>query len=221
MAADAAARSSLVGMTASAASNPPSGQGATLRRDVVLSVDAIRRLLRALRLAAGETLTTSGLSAAQLFVLGALDDGCDASLSELAERTMTDRSSVTAVVDRLLDAGLVTRRVSDEDRRRAAVCITPKGRTALRGAPRPPTALLVDALQHMDRPHARSLARGLVALTREMSIDLVPAGMLFDDGAEPASADSDRSTSRRRRARSAASERRPAPVRRSSTRKAR
>jgi DNA-binding MarR family transcriptional regulator len=207
-------------MPPSASSNPPSDRNAALRRDVVFSVDAIRRLLRALRLAAGETLTTSGLSAAQLFVLAALDNGCDASLSELAERTMTDRSSVTAVVDRLLDAGLVTRRVSDEDRRRAAVCITPKGRTALRGAPRPPTSLLVDALQHMDRSNVRHLARGLLALTREMSLDVVPAGMLFEDGAEPASTDSDRPASRRRRVRAAPSERHSALVR-SSTRKAR
>ena len=204
----------------SASSNPSSDRNAALRRDVVMSVDAIRRLLRALRLAAGETLTISGLSAAQLFVLRTLDDGCDASLSELAERTMTDRSSVTAVVDRLLDAGLVTRRVADEDRRRAAVCITPKGRTTLRGAPRPPTSLLMDALQHMDRSHVRYLARGLVALTREMSLDVVPAGMLFEERSEPANIE-DPSTTRTRRASAAAPERHSARVRPSSTRKAR
>ena len=51
---------------------------------------------------------------------------------------MTDRTSVTAVVDRLVDGGVVIKRTSPEDRRRAAVRITPKGRTVLRGAPRPP-----------------------------------------------------------------------------------
>src|SRR5450755_755169 len=110
------------------------------RAAVAESIDAFRRILRALRIAARDTLATTGVSAAQLFVLGALVDGADASLSDLAERTMTDRTSVTAVVNRLVDGGLVTKETSAEDRRRAAVRITARGRTVLRGAPRPPTA---------------------------------------------------------------------------------
>src|SRR4051812_30099256 len=82
---------------------------------VLASVDAIRRILRALRLAARQTQMVAGLSAAQLFVLRALEDGEQASLSELATRTMTDRSSVASVVDRLLEAGLVVRGTAKAD----------------------------------------------------------------------------------------------------------
>jgi DNA-binding MarR family transcriptional regulator len=151
------------------------------RHAVATSLDALRRVLRALRVAARDTLATSGVSAAQLYVLRALADDADASLSELATRTMTDRTSVKAVVDRLVEGGLVTKKTSTEDRRRAAIRITPKGRTLLRGAPRPPTALLVDGLEQLEPAQLRRLARGLRALTRAMKIDEDRAGMLFEE----------------------------------------
>src|SRR3954462_12187762 len=62
------------------------------------AVDAVRRLIRGLRLAEQRTRITSGLSAAQLFVLGELRDADGVSLTELAGRTLTDRTSVSAVV---------------------------------------------------------------------------------------------------------------------------
>jgi DNA-binding MarR family transcriptional regulator len=159
-----------------------SPNGAPDRKAIVASVDSIRRVLRALRIAARDTLATAGVSAAQLFVLRSLVDGEAASLSDLADRTMTDRTSVTAVVDRLVQGGLVTKGTSDEDRRRASIRITPKGRTVLRGAPRPPTALLVDALERVDPAELKRLERGLRALTQAMGIEGEPAEMLFEDG---------------------------------------
>lgn len=145
------------------------------------SVDAFRRILRALRLAATKTQMAAGLSAAQLFVLRALEGGTEASLSEIASRTMTDRSSVAAVVDRLLEDELVERGTSGEDRRRAAITITPEGRKVLRRAPEPPTSLLVSGLQQIDEAQLRALADGLLALTDAMGLSEQDAGMLFED----------------------------------------
>ncbi len=150
------------------------------------TVDAFRRIVRSLRIAASKTLTSAGLSAAQLFVLRALQDGAEASLSDIAERTLTDRSSVAAVVDRLLEAGLVKRGTSDTDRRRAAITITTVGRRVLRRAPEPPTALLVAGLEQLDPAQLRALANGLMALTDAMGISEQAPGMLFDDGDESA-----------------------------------
>jgi len=156
---------------------------ATDRKAVAASIDSIRRVLRALRVGARDTLATAGVSAAQLFVLSALVDGQEASMSDLAERTMTDRTSVTVVVDRLVEGGLVTKGTSEDDRRRASIRITAKGRTVLRGAPRPPTALLVEALEQIDPADLKRLDRGLRALTRAMGVDGEPVEMMFEDGA--------------------------------------
>lgn len=146
-----------------------------------ISVDAFRRILRALRVAAGRTQADAGISAAQLFVLQALADGRECSLSEIAARTMTDRSSVASVVDRLLESGLVSRRPSSADRRRAAISLTRKGSTLLRRAPDAPTALLVTGLHSLSDRQLTSLAAGLTTLTRAMGLNEEPPGMLFDD----------------------------------------
>jgi DNA-binding MarR family transcriptional regulator len=152
------------------------------RPAVAQSVEAIRRILRALRLAARETQMAAGLSAAQLFVLQSLADGTEASLSDLAERTLTDRSSVAAVVDRLLDAKLIVRGTAAVDRRRAAITLTAAGRAVLARSPEPPGALLVSALQSLPQRRVRALADGLTALVSAMGVSGEVAGMLFEDG---------------------------------------
>jgi DNA-binding MarR family transcriptional regulator len=137
--------------------------------------------MRELRVAAHATQARAGISAAQLFVLAALGDGEEHSLSDLAKRTMTDRTSVAAVVDRLLDAGLVTRGTSSVDRRRAAVTLTRKGHALLARAPDPPTALLVSGLERLTAAQLAQLAKGLTALSGAMGLGEEPAGFLFDD----------------------------------------
>jgi DNA-binding MarR family transcriptional regulator len=149
---------------------------------VARSIDAFRRIMRTLRVAARDTLASTGMSAAQLFILSTLAEVGTASISELAERTMTDRSSVSVVVDHLAESGLVARRVSPADRRRAEVSLTAAGRTVLRKAPPAPTALLVAALEVLPSEQLRRLSTDLDALTVAMGIATEPAVMLFEDG---------------------------------------
>lgn len=161
----------------------PGADAGRRARNTAAAVDAVRRIFRALRNAAQQTQTQSGISAAQLFVLSALADGAASSLTELGERTHTDRSSVGDVVERLADAGLVERSRSEHDRRRTEVRITPGGRTLLRSAPRPPTELLIAGLDAMEDDALNALAAGLLRLTREMGLEAAPAPMLFEDEA--------------------------------------
>src|SRR5262245_58016101 len=86
--------------------------------DIRRVLDAIRRVVRVLRVSAVEAERTLGLSAAQLFVLHKLGDGQSVSVNELAERTHTHQSSVSVVAQRLVDGGLVRRQESAADGRR-------------------------------------------------------------------------------------------------------
>ena len=63
-------------------------------------LDAIRRLVRLLRISDRAAQGRVGLSAAQLFVLHELGKTPSLSLGELAARTRTDQSSVSTVVTR-------------------------------------------------------------------------------------------------------------------------
>ena len=146
-----------------------------------MAVDAFRRILRELRRAARKTELTTGLSAAQTFVLNAVSAAPGCSLNDVAAATMTDRTSVAAILDKLLEERYVTREQADDDRRRASLAITARGQRAIRDAAPPPTKLLVDALRALPAAERASLTAGLSALTERMGIANEPAGMLFED----------------------------------------
>lgn len=151
---------------------------------IASAVTSIRRLVRVLRLNAKRTQAIAGISAAQLFVLQQLGTDDSLSLNELAARTITDRSSVAAVVDRLQAQGLVDRGADPSDRRRASVRITPKGRRMLLRAPEAPTTALVAALHDLTQRERLALARSLARLNHALGADDEPATMLFAESDE-------------------------------------
>lgn len=151
---------------------------------------ALRRIVRFLRLADRESEAACDVSAAQLFVLHTLVDKPADSVSELAERTLTDQSSVSTVVARLVERGLVRRTPSRTDRRRAQLRITPAGQRMVQRAPRIPQAQMIAAIRAMPAGKRAELTRALEGLAAVTGANVVAPRMLFED--EP-------SSSRRRR----------------------
>jgi DNA-binding MarR family transcriptional regulator len=139
----------------------------------------MRRIVQALRQTAGQTHAITGLSSAQLFVLASLAKSPASSLTALGQRTFTDRTSVSAVVDKLVRRRLVRRDRLDHDRRSAALTITSEGRARLRRAPAAAGARLVEAVQELTPRKRRALADALLGLTQAMGIATGPAPMLF------------------------------------------
>src|SRR5437763_4546401 len=93
------------------------------------SMDAVRAIVRALRLNTREIELKIGISLAQLFVLQQVAERPAESLNDLADRTATHQSSVSVVVRRLVDRGLVTRKSSTIDKRRVQIAATAAGVT--------------------------------------------------------------------------------------------
>lgn len=149
--------------------------------DVASAVDGIRRILQSLRLSASRTQSVVGISAAQLFVLSQLHEREHLSINELARLTLTDRSTVASLVDRLMAKRLVRRIQSPEDRRRAEVSITPSGRALLERAPAAPTQRLLLALEELTDEELHALAQSLERLQIAMKIERDVPHMLFND----------------------------------------
>jgi DNA-binding MarR family transcriptional regulator len=146
------------------------------------ALEAVRRLVRALRLSANRARESVGVSSAELFILRALNDGGPVgSLNELAARTYTDQSSASPVVERLRRRRLIRRRRSSIDGRRVTIELTDSGRALLQRAPLPPQAGVVTALQRMTGAERDSLARGLGRLVAEMGLDHGQSAMLFEE----------------------------------------
>jgi MarR family transcriptional regulator, lower aerobic nicotinate degradation pathway regulator len=95
-------------------------------RDLGL-VDALAQLSFAVQGALGRIAAEHGLSTIQARVLGILRDRRP-SITELAAFLGLDKSSVTGLVDRAEERGLVTRIPSPLDGRSVQVAITPAGR---------------------------------------------------------------------------------------------
>jgi DNA-binding MarR family transcriptional regulator len=132
---------------------------------VVAILDSIRRIVRALRVGSRAAEKSIGLSGAQLFVLQALKDSPATSINELAERTRTDQSSVSVVVHRLVDRGLVDRIPFAGDARRVELSLTAKGRRLLADAPAAAQDRLIAALEQLsaaDQTHLAALLSEVV-----------------------------------------------------------
>jgi MarR family transcriptional regulator, lower aerobic nicotinate degradation pathway regulator len=149
-------------------------------KDVNAVLDGIRRIVRVLRESATDVERRLGISGAQLYVLQVLRDGPSESLNDLAARTHTHQSSVSVVVARLVDRGLVSRERSDVDARRIRLALTPEGEELVRNAPEPVQRRLIEALHKLPAAEVSELARGLSDLTRAMGVSDQPAEMLFD-----------------------------------------
>ncbi|HVY46619.1 MAG TPA: MarR family winged helix-turn-helix transcriptional regulator [Minicystis sp.] len=164
---------------------PHASDGDAARPEIATALDALRRIVRALRLSSRALEKELGVSGAQLFVLQKLADGPAPSIGALAARTVTDQSSVSVVVSRLVDKRLVSRSPSKTDARRAEIALTPKGRALLRRAPPPAQTRLVEALSRLDARDAAGLAHGLGRLVAEMGAEAEHVAMFFEEDLSP------------------------------------
>jgi DNA-binding MarR family transcriptional regulator len=150
-------------------------------------MDSIRRVVQALRVSSRGAEQRVGLSGAQLFVLQRLDSATAMSVNELAEATLTHQSSVSVVVRRLVEAGLVRRAASGQDGRKAEVSLTPRGRRLLERAPGAAQDRLIEGLRRMPASDRTALARQLELLVRAMGLDQQPPAMFFEETTSPRS----------------------------------
>jgi DNA-binding MarR family transcriptional regulator len=156
------------------------------RRELATCVlDDLRRVFQAVRLSARRAEQDLGISGAQLFVLQKLTDRPAESLNELAGRTLTHQSSVSVVVHRLVQRGLVARDRAEDDGRRIELRLTSAGRRLLRRARVTPQAELVKTIQSMRDRELQLMARLMRQLAKAVHAARLTPQLLFtekDDG---------------------------------------
>ena len=172
------------------ANQMPNASALAEDRAVARSMNAVRSIVRALRINTRAIELKMGISLAQLFVLQQLAERPASSLNELAERTATHQSSVSVVVRRLVERGYVSRTSSSTDKRRIEIEVTTVGRGLLAEAPTTIQTQLMDALRQMPGSDQSTLADLLEQWLRAAKIDIATPPMLGEDEAEvqPASA---------------------------------
>lgn len=96
---------------------------------------ALRRIIRAVDLHSRRLIQKTGLSGPQVVLLQIMGQGGTVTAGELARRASLSQATVTTILDRLEERGLVQRQRSADDKRRVHVALTEKGNEALAIAP--------------------------------------------------------------------------------------
>ena len=144
-------------------------------------LDAIRQLVRALRLFDREAQAKHGITAAQMFMLHSLEGDEVLSLNQLAERAATDQSSASVVVHKLVEAGYVTRTARKDDRRRIELRLTAKGRAIIRKSPPPAQQRMLEAIATLKPRDRKALADSLEQFVHEIGAGGKKVSLLFED----------------------------------------
>ena len=144
-------------------------------------LDSLRRIVQTLRESSRRAEQRLGVSGAQLFVLEKLADGPSQSLNDLAARTFTHQSSVSTVVARLVEQGLVSRQRSAGDSRKLELVLTARGRRLAARTTGAAQEQLIRSIERMPASDRAHLARLLAQIVSGMTpIELRPR-MFFDD----------------------------------------
>ncbi len=144
-------------------------------------MDGLRKVVRALRSGNAQAERAIGISSAQLFALRAIAAQPGGSLGDVAERTLTSQSSVSEVVSRLVEHGLITRAASPKDRRRLELTVSDEGRRLLERAPATVQEKLASGLLSLPPQQRQALAEGFDAWMIAAGLSTVPADMFFED----------------------------------------
>lgn len=148
--------------------------------DARAAMDALRRLVRALRVSTRAAEREHQISAAQLFALRSIAAEPGVALGELAGRTYTRQSTASEVVARLVGQGLVERRADPVDARRRTLHLTPAGRGVVRTAQRTVPERLVEALERLPATERAALADGLTRWVAAAGLETVVPTMFFE-----------------------------------------
>ena len=160
----------------------------TTSADTRAVLDGIRRIVQSLRESSRSAEKQVGMSGAQLFVLQKLAESPGVSLNGLAARTHTHQSSVSTIVARLVESGLVVRRPSLTDGRSVTLSLSPRGRRVADRAPHAAQERLIVGIERLSASRRIALASALGALADVMDATDPEPPMFFEDrGRKPRS----------------------------------
>ena len=136
-------------------------------RDIVYS---IRRLMQAGELYTKELHKVYNISSAQLNCIMTLHENGPLPLSHIARYILVNSSTVTGIIDRLEDKGVVKRARTSQDRRVVTVELTDTGRILAENAPPPIQYKIIDGLNKLSEAEIDSISCSLTKLTDMLDV---------------------------------------------------
>jgi DNA-binding MarR family transcriptional regulator len=137
---------------------------------------ALRRVIRAVDLHSRTLVASHGLTGPQTLILKALQNG-SLSAGELATRVSLSQGTVTDILNRLEQRGLIQRIRDTQDRRRVLVATTESGVRLLERSPpllQESFAQRLDSLQEWEQTQLLASLQRIAAMMDAQDIDAAP-----------------------------------------------
>jgi DNA-binding MarR family transcriptional regulator len=147
--------------------NLPSDLHLKYTKDIIYS---IRRLMQAGELYTKELNKIYNISSAQLNCLLTLHENGSLSPSQIAKYIMVNSSTMTGIIDRLEQKGLVRRLRISQDRRIITIELTKNGKVLAENAPPPIQWKLMDGLNNISEKDIKQIAHTLIKLTNMLDV---------------------------------------------------
>jgi DNA-binding MarR family transcriptional regulator len=138
---------------------------------------SMRQIIRSIDLHSKRLVKQFGLTGPQLVILQEVSRNDLTTASELARASSLSQATVTGILDRLENRGLVCRQRSQNDRRRIHVTITSSGEGLLDSAPplmQESFTKRFESLQEWEQHMILSSLKRIVSLTNARQIDAAP-----------------------------------------------
>lgn len=148
-------------------SSPPSDIHSRYTKDIIYS---IRRLMQAGEHYTKEINKIYNVSAAQVNCLLAIYEYGPLPPSQIAKIIMINSSTITGIIDRLEQKGLVKRLRISDDRRIITVELTKYGKVLAENAPPPIQRKLINGLNKISEKDIKSISNTLEKLTKMLEV---------------------------------------------------
>ncbi|MEQ8433202.1 MAG: MarR family transcriptional regulator [Oceanicaulis sp.] len=143
---------------------------------------ALRRIIRAVDLRSKTLVKETGLTAPQLVVMQALAKSGATKPSVLSRKVSLSQPTVTAILERLTAAGLVTRAKSDTDRRAVLAELSEAGAAAAASSPQLLQAGFIEAFRELPSWEQHMLIASLQRIAALMNAESIDASPILAAG---------------------------------------
>jgi DNA-binding MarR family transcriptional regulator len=138
---------------------------------------AIRRIIQSVDLHSRYLVRHFGLTGPQLIILQEISNRKEVSISEIAKAVSLGQPTVTGILERLENRGLIVRRRSNTDKRKVLISITETCQELMQKAPPPMQEHFIDSfncLQDWEQSMILSSLQRIVCLMDAKSIKVAP-----------------------------------------------
>lgn len=141
---------------------------------------AMRRILRAADIHSKRLSRATNLKTSQLLVVQSIEESGEMTIGEIAAKVNLAQASVTAIVDRLQESGLLTRQRGDTDKRKVFVRLTDEGRNVLSRAPTALQERFSDRFDQLESWEQMQMVAVLERVAAMMDADSIDAAPMLD-----------------------------------------